>query len=244
LHQKIKEYELPVPQVSNPKEIILVLDATYFDGFGVMVFRCIRGRENLLWYFINEYETVAMYLTGIAELERRGYVIRAVVCDGKSGLIKALSARYLVQLCIFHQFKTVTRYITKFPKLEAGKELRQIMFELKNASKENFARLLSDWHTRWKTFLAEQAEHPFSGRKYFVHRRLRAAHRSLRSNLPCLFTWRDYTELKIPSTTNSLDGTFSHLKQKIHIHRGLNTETKKKAIEDILRFKKTPKNFH
>lgn len=247
LQQKIKEHELPASRKVEPREIILVFDTTYFDGFGVMVFRCARSRENLLWYFIAEYETVAVYLTGIMELECRGYVILAIVCDGKSGLVQALSGRYLIQLCIFHQCKTVRRYITKYPRLEAGKELLFIMYQLKIADRKTFTTLVSNWHTKWKIFLAEKTENPISGRKDFIHKRLRAAYRSLQKNFHYLFTYRDYPELKIPSTTNSLDGTFSHLKQKVHIHRGLNTETKKKAIEAILRFKKpekSPQNFH
>jgi hypothetical protein len=247
LQQKIKDHELIEPRKLEPKEIILVIDTTYFDGFGVMLFRCARHRENLLWYFIYENETVALYLTGIAELESQGYVILAIVFDGKSGLIQALTGRYLVQLCIFHQVKTVRRHITKYPRLEAGKELQQIMYQLKSVSKEIFIKLISDWHEQWKIFLAEQTISPINGRKHFVHKRLRAACRSVRKNFPYLFTWRDYPELEIPSTTNSLDGTFSHLKQKIHIHRGLSMETQKKAIEDILRFKKpekSPQNFH
>jgi len=52
--------------------------------------------------------------------------------------------------------------------------------------------------------------------------------------LPFLFTFEGYPDLDIPKTTNTLDGTFSHLKQKIYVHRGLNVETQKKMIGTIL----------
>jgi len=33
-------------------------------------------------------------------------------------------------MCHFHQAKTVKRYITKKPKLQAGKDLKKIMYQL------------------------------------------------------------------------------------------------------------------
>ena len=41
----------------------------------------------------------------------------------------------------------------------------------------------------------------------------------------------------MPNTSNSLDGTFSHLKDKVRIHRGLKMDRKKKLIEELLRKK-------
>jgi len=49
-----------------------------------------------------------------------------------------------------------------------------------------------------------------------------------------LFTFEKHKHLDITKTTNTLDGTFSHLKQKVNTHRGINPETKKKMIETIL----------
>jgi len=64
--------------------------------------------------------------------------------------------------------------------------------------------------------------------------RLRSAFRSLRTNLPYLFTCKDLPELDIPNTTNSCDGSFAHWKQKIKIHRGLAKHRRKKMINFLL----------
>ncbi len=36
----------------------------------------------------------------------------------------------------------------------------------------------------------------------------KGAYRSLKTNMPWLFTWYDNMGLKIPNTTNSIDGPF------------------------------------
>jgi len=68
----------------------------------------------------------------------------------------------------------------------------------------------------------------------FVHRKLRSAVRSLKSNLPYLFAYQTYPELNIPNTTNSCDGSFAHWKQKVKIHRGLRQHRRNKMIDLLL----------
>lgn len=67
-----------------------------------------------------------------------------------------------------------------------------------------------------------------------LHRRLRSARRSLKTNLPFLFTYKYYAELQIPNTTNSCDGSFAHWKQKLKIHRGLREDRRNKVINFLL----------
>jgi len=63
---------------------------------------------------------------------------------------------------------------------------------------------------------------------------LRSAYRSLKTNLPYLFTYLEYPDLDIPNTTNSLEGTFSNLKTKLRIHSGIKEWRKRKIIDEIL----------
>jgi len=85
--------------------------------------------------------------------------------------------------------------------------------------------------------LYEKTKNPVTGKKQFTHQRLRSAYISLKSNLEHLFTYEECFDLKMPNTSNSLDGTFSHLKDKVRIHRGLKLDRKKKLIEELLRKK-------
>lgn len=113
-----ENYNTPV----TPCEIILVVDTTYFEQFGLMVFRASSIKKNLLWYIV-PYETNEKYKEGIQFLLDKGWRIRMIVADGKPGLGR-LFPNIPFQHCQFHLFQTVTRYISKKPKLLAGKELR------------------------------------------------------------------------------------------------------------------------
>jgi hypothetical protein len=243
-HVRRKLKEAPHPErirLKRGTEIVLVIDTTYFDTYGVMVFRSWTHRRNIYWIFVIE-ETNADYLSGIKRLkENFGYRVVAVVCDGKKWLCTQLKAiGYPVQHCQFHMVKTVTRYLTRHPNLEAGIELRHITMSLKSATRITFGKQLQEWHEKWKTFIAEKTIDSNTNRWQYTHRRIRGAYFSMMRTLPYLFTFEELSAYDIPKTTNSLDGTFSHLKQKIHVHRGLNIETQKKMVETILN---TPANI-
>ena len=209
------------------------MDTSYFGSFGVMVFRDSYKRENLLWNFV-KHENLHFYISGIHKLKSMGWEILGIVCDGKRGLFKAFNT-IPVQMCQYHQTSIVTRYITKRPKLEAGKQLKEVVQLLTVTDKESFTGALFDWHKKWNDFLLEKTINPETGKWHYTHKRIRSAYRSLKSNLPYLFTWYDNIDLKIPNTTNSLEGTFSNLKNKIRVHAGLKKYRKMKLINELLK---------
>ena len=137
-------------------------------------------------------------------------------------------------MCHFHQAKTIRRYITKKPRLQAGKDLKQIMYRLTKTNEVNFTKQLDIWYEKYKFFIEEKTINEETGKTYFTHQKVRAAYRSLRANLPYLFTYKNYKNLKIPNTTNTLDGgTFSPLKILIKIHRGLSKSLKIKIVRPL-----------
>jgi hypothetical protein len=250
VRRRLGQAPLPPTKFCDDKteSVVLVVDTTYFGDYGVMVFRCARRRRNLSWRFVT-VETVAGYLDGIRELEGQGYKIAAVVCDGKKWLCEALSGLgYPVQLCQFHLMKTVTRYLTRHPDLPAGIELRRIMLSLPRSTEAVFTAALAGWLGRWREFLREKTTDPLTGRWQYAHRRVRGAYAAMMKAMPFLFVFERHPDLAIPKTTNTLDGTFSHLKQKVRVHRGLNGRTQRKMIETILAVpakpKKSTRNVH
>ncbi|MBW6440887.1 hypothetical protein K0B03_02525, partial [Patescibacteria group bacterium] len=88
---------------------------------------------------------------------------------------------------------------------------------------------------KWKDFLQEKSFNFETGKLHYTHKRLRSAYRSLKTNLPYLFTYQKYPQLKIPNTTNSLDGSFSYFKTLLRIHRGMSKTKRYKAICEMLK---------
>jgi len=199
---------------------VVVMDTCYFGwGFGVMVFRDFLKRKNLYWKYL-KHETIEEYKSGINYLKGKGVEILGIACDGKRGLFSAFEATP-IQMCQFHQVAIVTRYITRNPKLEAGKELKILTHNLTKSSKTEFATMLNDWHLKWKIFYQKKHIMMNIRNGIILIEELRSAYRSLKTNLPFLFTYLEYPDLGIPNTTNSLEGKFSNLKTKIRIHAGI-----------------------
>lgn len=216
-----------------PQPIIAVTDTTFFGrGYGILVIRCPRLKKNVHWQEVR-LETPAEYQRARQALEARGFTIDAAVIDGKRG-VQAVFRDVPVQLCQFHQIAIVRRYLTSRPKLPAGKELRAIAFTLPTTTQKTFTELLAVWYKRHEHFLKERTP-ALNGRHWqYTHRRIRSAYRSLLVNLPHLFTYQQYPHLKIPNTTNAIDGYFSKLKHLLNTHRGLTIQRRYKLIQQIL----------
>ncbi len=233
IQRKIDLHQVTLPQ-KTVREVVVLMDATYWGRvFGVMLFKDNITKENLLKYYIKN-ETNAKYREGIEELRSRGYIIKAIVCDGRRGLIQSFE-NIPVQMCQFHQAAIVRRYITKKPRMPAAIELKQIAELMKQTDKESFEGALNEWHLKWKPFLNERTVNEETGKSFYTHKRLRSAYRSLKTNLKWLFTWYDHMELNIPNTTNAIDGHFADLKTKLRNHNGLSIERKMKFIDEFLK---------
>jgi hypothetical protein len=221
-------------QQLQARSIIVLMDTTYWGrSFGVMLFKDAISKENLLKYYV-KHETNALYVQGIEELKSKGFRILAIVCDGRKGLIQSFSD-IPVQMCQFHQSAIIRRYLTKKPKLQAAKELMEVVDLMKHTDKASFIGALGLWFEKWKFFLNERTVNPLTRKSFYTHKRLRSAYRSLKNNLKYLFTWYDNFDLKIPNTTNTIDGHFADLKNKLRNHNGLSKTRKMKFIDGFLK---------
>jgi hypothetical protein len=211
----------------------VLMDTTYFGRkFGIMVFKDSITGQILFKQYVKQ-ETNKLYLSGIEEIARRGIKIQAIICDGRKGLLQLFEG-IPIQMCNFHQVAIIRRYLTKKPKMQASKELWEHVLLLVKTDKESFEGGLNAWHTKWNTFLNER-KLDLNGKNRYVHKRLRSAYRSLKNNLPWLFTWYDHMHLNLPNTTNAIDGHFADLKNKLRNHNGLSIERKKKFIDEFLK---------
>jgi len=233
IRTQLDAYDLP-ERTLEPRPVVVVADAMFFGRYwGVVVMRNPHKKENLYWEEITT-ESPSVYQWGISDLSQQGFTIQALVIDGRKGVREAFPG-VPVQMCQFHQIKIVTRYLTTQPKLDAGKELRATALTLSRSTEIDFTKLLNEWFLRWSGFLKEKTIDPKTRRWHYTHRRLRSAAFSLKRNLFYLFTYKRYPELNIPNTTNCLEGTFSHTKTAMRIHRGLTRKRKRRLIDFLLR---------
>ena len=225
---ELKRYE------AIPQPLVLIADATFFGrSYGILVFRSQLLKQNVYWKEISR-ETPAIYREARIELENKGFIITGIVLDGKMG-VREVFRDIPAQMCQFHQTAILKRYLTSRPKTDAGQELRAIGLALTILNEKDFLILLKEWHEKWKDFLKEKTFRPNGKHWNYTHRRMRSAYRSLKTNSPFLFTYQKYPELKMPNTTNSLDGFFGKTKTLLRVHSGLTQERRYRIIQEILK---------
>ena len=168
----------------------MVLDATFFgkreDKFGLIIAKDIHTREAVSYHFI-ESETNEEYSALKKDIEDKGFIIKAIIIDGRRGLY-GLFKDIPIQMCHFHQQAIITGYLTKNPKLEASIKLKRIASYLGKVQEARFIFLLDCWYEKYELFLNEKTLNDETKRWRYTHRRLHSAYRSLRTNLPYLFS--------------------------------------------------------
>ena len=141
IRQQLDQVQIKTSNNSiKSQSIIIIADTTFFGrNYGITVLREPNLKKNLYWdEIINE--NADAYWKSRTELEKQGFVIQAVVVDGKRCL-KSVFLDLPIQMCHFHQVAIVTRYLTRRSKLEAGKELRKITLLLTKSNEKEFTIL-------------------------------------------------------------------------------------------------------
>jgi hypothetical protein len=108
----------------------------------------------------------------------------------------------------------IIRLLTKNPKLEQTKRLKEIAMCIGKYPREDVQLALDVWCEETKEWLLEKNDK--HGRK---HEKARKAYATIKRKLPYCYTFAQYPDLKIPTTTNSLESINGHLKAKATIHR-------------------------
>lgn len=229
----IDNYSVKISKI-NIKKINLVADVTFFgkkkDKDGLLIFiDAWSGR--VLWFKFIEAETKAQYQEGLDFLIQNNYEILSVTIDGRIGIKEVFSA-YPVQICQWHFQINILHKTTLNPKTLLGQNLKYIATHFINQrwSKQQLQEAYNTLQINHSDFLNEKNHN-----KQYVHRKLRSAMRTIKTNLNHIFTLSDYPQLKIPNTTNHLDGGINpKIKKLVYDHRGLSKPRRNKLIEVLL----------
>lgn len=241
IQKRLDEYILPV-RLLTPTNIILLIDTTYFGDIGVMAFKDSLSGD-IIYSLLVTNESVEEYRRWVRKLQDDGWIIDAIVSDGKRGLLgwfKDPDGTLIpTQMCQFHQVAIIRRYITKKPKISPNKDLKLLGELLTKTDRETFEYYLEKYEETYSDFLKEKTIYidQRSGKEkwHYTHKKTRSAFFSLKRNLPYLFVWYNHLHtLSIPNTTNWLEWYFSHLKSKVRMHRWLKKERKIKLILSLL----------
>ncbi len=212
------------------KTNVLILDGTYVHGHTLCALVAIDEDRKIRWRFApyESYKNWFRFLYDFAKPE-------IVVMDGQKGLFaaaKMLWPTVPIQRCQFHVIAFAVQYIGRRPRDDAGKELLQVLYTLKDAKTLNerdvWIASYRAWEHKYEKLLSQKNH---SGR--FVYPRHRSARLIIRRALPHLFTFLDHKGA--PNTTNLVEGWVNGaVAEALRLHRGLRVHEKKFLVSAML----------
>lgn len=219
------------PLIPNETKVkVLILDGTYIHGHTLCALIAIDENRRIYWRFApwESYKVWLQFLYPFAQPE-------IVVMDGQKGLFaaaKTLWPTVPIQRCQFHVIAFAIQYLGRRPKDQAGKDLLEILYTLKEAktheARDQWIRVYKKWEEKYEKMLAMKN---YGNR--FLYPRHRSARLVIRRSLPHLFNFLDHEGA--PNTTNLVEGWVnSAVAEALRFHRGLRVHEKKALVAIIL----------
>lgn len=219
--------QAPEVKILKRTHIHLRIDATYFKQFCLLCYQDHDlGYTQLIRFSDREhYHQIKEDLDNLIKL---GLHIESITTDGHKSALKAIKNSMpdvLIQRCLVHIQRMCLLWLTRFPKHEAGIELRRLVLLLLKIKTDNdrvyWIQQLEAWHIRHKVYLAEKTINQQTGRYWYTHKLLRRSYYTIKRAQPNMFHYLNNPA--IPRTTNGIEGFFSHLKNHLDLHRGMTT---------------------
>ena len=232
--------QAPVVKIIKRDDVHLRIDATYFKQFCLFCYQDDEDGYIQLFRFTDgeHYEEIKEDLDNLIRL---GLRLESITTDGHKSILKAIRKsvpQVIIQRCLVHIQRMCLLWLTRYPKHQAGQELRQMVLQILKI-KTNNDRLFwiagfHQWYEKHKDYINEKTYNIETGRYWYTHKLLRRSYITIKRALPNMFHY--LANPKIPNTTNGIEGYFSHLKNHLDLHRGLTTKNRINFIKWYIYF--------
>jgi len=230
----------PKIKVIKREKVNLRMDATYFSRFCLVAYQDdFDGYTQLIRFTDGEhFEEIKEDIDNLIQL---GIQIESITSDGHKSVLKAIKKSapdIVVQRCLVHIQRMCLVWLTRYPKHSSGQELRRLVLLLLKIKTENdklfWIQELEHWYNRHKDYISEKTFNEQTGRYWYKHKLVRRSYFTIKRALPNMFHFLQNP--KIPSTTNGIEGYFSHLKNHLDLHRGLSLKNRINFIKWYIYF--------
>ena len=193
----------PKVKILKRSKVHLRMDATYFEQFCLLCYQDdADGYTQLIRFSDGEhYKEIKEDLDNLIKL---GVHIESITTDGHKSILKAIKKSLpdvIVQRCLVHIQRMCLLWLTRFPKHQAGVELRRLVLMLLQIKTENdrlyWTKELEQWYQRHKDYLQEKSYNEPTGRYWYTHKLLRRSYFTIKRALPNMFHY--LSNPKIPS---------------------------------------------
>jgi hypothetical protein len=232
----------PTVAIKSKQNVHLLIDGTYFSNGLCLVLYYDHDIRYVQLYRHTNREKYKEIKEDLENLKRLNVAVYSVTCDGHKAILKAVKKVYpnaIIQRCLVHIKRQVKTYTSEQPKLLQAKELLKISNQITTIKTQEQCSIwllqFYTWYHQHAPFINEQSKNVETGRMWFTHKKLHTACSLIINAIPNMFCYLN--DEQIPFTTNRLESYFTHLKEKLVLHRGLKFETKKNFIKWYLHFK-------
>ena len=226
----------PTWQIQKREKVNLLIDGTYFTNKVCLLLYRDHNIKMTILYRLTEREALRDLKEDLQAIKSIGIEIESVTCDGHANIIRAVREvcpEAIIQRCTFHIANDICLWLTKKPKSDAARELRELACYLSKVDSHEEAQLwiraFIDWHTKHEEYINEKSVDEASGRWWYTHKMLHRSASHIMRAIPNMFNYTRYKN--VPKTSNSIESFFGHLKDHLRLHRGLSNEHFKDFIK-------------
>ena len=238
--------QAPAIPVKSKGNVHLILDGTSLPNDLCLVLYYDHDIRYVQLYRTSSGERLREIIQDLRVFKSLGVQLYSVTCDGHRSILKAIAKVYpnaIIQRCLVHVKRQCGLYLSKKPKLQAGKDLLIIVNNLTAIRTpyqcSDWLLSLHNWYQQYSDVLMEESINEQTGEYWKTHDRLHGAYTHLYEAIPHLFCYLN--DPQIPATSNRLESFFKHLKEKLLLHSGLRIEAKRNFIKWYLHFKNNRK---
>lgn len=244
LQRMFSDYLKSPPEnlIKSKSNVHLLIDGTYFSNGLCLILYYDYDIQYVQLFRETNNEKFKEIKEDLENLKKLGVDVYSVTCDGHKAILKAVAKIYpnaVIQRCLVHVKRQIKNYLSGNPKLVQSKELLVISQKITGIKAIDQAAewLLKtdEWYRKNKSFIEEKVFNEETKRWWYRHKSLHQAWGHLANALPHLFSYLN--DEGIPYSSNQIEGYFSHLKEKLTLHRGLRFEKKKNFIKWYIYFK-------
>jgi hypothetical protein len=244
IQRLFNEYLKSVPtiEIRSKSKVHLLIDGSYFSNGLCLILYFDHDIRYVQLYRETNQEKYKEIKEDLDNLKKLDVDVYSITCDGHKAILKAVKKAYpqaIIQRCLVHIKRQVKNYLSEHPKHIVNQELLAIskqITHIKSIEQSNLWLLkFKLWYDKNEVYINEQTYNPESKRYWNTHKGLHLSTTLIINAIPNMFAYLDDPE--IPYTTNRIESYFSHLKEKLTLHRGLRFNAKKNFIKWYLYFK-------
>lgn len=214
----------------------MLIDGSYFPNDLCLILYYDHDIRYVQYYRQTNKEKIREIKEDLENLKKLGVDIYSVTCDGHKSILGAVKKVYpeaIIQRCLVHIKRQIKNYLSEKPQTEISRQLLCLSRKItgiKNAEQANtWIKDFRNWYKLNEEYICQTSINEQTGRFWFTHKNLHLAATHIINALPHMFSYLNDPE--IPYTTNRLENYFTHLKDKLTLHRGLRKTTKKNFIK-------------